>query len=207
MAEGGVAFRHVVPPQPPRVVVIGDSGVGKTTLSAALAGKPVRSPFATIGLDFYRIDIVSGTHEEDVTKLHLWDCSGQDQFFPLIPSSKQHEDSTFICVYDVTNVASFLRVPHWVDIVRNRTGLKSLIIIGNKTDLFSKRMVTMREGMELSRSLQADFLEMSALEDPNVRDMLVKVLSERCRKNVSSSDRAEAERLRRTTDERWWWCC
>lgn len=87
-------------------------------------------------------------------------------------------------VYDVTNVESFRRVPHWVDIARNRAGSKKLIIVGNKTDLYSLRKVSMREGMELAGSLQSDFLETSALQDPDVRDMLIRVITERCFKAV-----------------------
>lgn len=181
----------------PQVIVgIGDSGVGKTTLSSAFAGKPVKAPFATIGLDFHRIDIVA---EDSVSRIHVWDCSGQDQFFPLgIPSARHRSDSTFIVVYDVTKPDSFARVQHWVDIARNRTGSKAkIIIIGNKTDLHRQRRVSMRQGMELANSLRADFLEMSALEDPDVRDTLLQLVRDRCcYRTVSLVDSAEREASR-----------
>jgi small GTP-binding protein len=185
------SFKDVGSPTPPRIVVIGDSGVGKTTLSSALSGKPVRSPFATIGLDFYRVDIET---DDSVSRIHVWDCSGQDQFFPLIPSARKHEESTFFVLYDVTNEDSFRRVPHWVDIARNRAGSKKIVIIGNKTDLVSERKIHMRDGMELAGALQTDFLETSALEDQTVKDMLIRLVIDRRFRAVYSDTSQRYER-------------
>ncbi|KAM9818686.1 ras-related protein Rab-33B-like isoform 2-T2 [Syngnathus typhle] len=104
-----------------KVLVIGDSAVGKTCLTHRLcAGQFPNSAEATIGVDFREIVLdIDG----EMIKLQLWDTAGQERFL--------------LFVYDVTCRASFNSLSAWVEECRqNSLGQKVLrFLVGNKSDL------------------------------------------------------------------------
>ena len=74
-----------------------------------------------------------------------------------------------IVVYDITNRNSFDSVRSWMSEIKKYNLLnKSIILVGNKTDMGSKRAVSIREGQSLAEQYGIHFLETSAKENTNI---------------------------------------
>ena len=142
-----------------KVLVLGESGVGKTMILRKLIQKPFDTKFRpTIGADFFTVE------GEANTVLQLWDTAGQERFQSLGAAFYRGSDAV-ILVYDVTNKNSFQKLPFWQSEFNTQVGkvVDNIIVIGNKTDL-SDRQVTYEEGEKYAQSIGAMFLEMSAKE-------------------------------------------
>ena len=112
-----------------KVLIIGDSAVGKTSLMNRFAENMfVATYISTIGVDFKLKNIVVDGQR---VKLQIWDTAGQERF-RTICASYYRGTHGIIVVYDVTNPESFAHVKHWLEeIERNCDGIaKESVILG-----------------------------------------------------------------------------
>jgi Ras-related protein Rab-1A len=177
-----------------KVIIIGDSGVGKSCLLLRFADDMFTDSYiSTIGVDFKIRTInlksdVPGVANEQI-KLQLWDTAGQERFRTITSSYYQGAHGILI-VYDVTDDSSYRNVKNWLNEV-NRT-IKSdvqVLLIGNKCDLERKRVVN-REDVEAYTSqiaeqmprLHIEHLETSAKQSTGV-DKAFTTLARKMREN------------------------
>jgi len=149
-----------------KLLLIGDSGVGKSCLLLRFADDVFNDTYVTtIGVDFKVRSLNVG---QTRVRLQLWDTAGQERFRTITSSYYRRADA-FIVVYDVTDKESFNNVRPWLQEIEKYTsgGLPKLIV-GNKSDLSGKRVVETEEGAKLAESLGIDFLEASARSADNV---------------------------------------
>merc|ERR1740121_3026064 len=151
-----------------KLLLIGDSGVGKSCLLLRFADDTyTESYISTIGVDFKirTLDLDGKT-----VKLQIWDTAGQERF-RTITSSYYRGAHGIIVVYDVTDRQSFENVAHWMQEIDKYTadGVNKLLV-GNKCDLSSKRVVAYDEAQELAESLGVQFVEASAKSAHNVEE-------------------------------------
>ncbi|XP_041838921.1 ras-related protein Rab-33B-like [Melanotaenia boesemani] len=149
-----------------KVLVIGDSGVGKTCLTHRLcAGEfPIRVE-ATIGVDFReRVLDVDG----DRIKLQLWDTAGQERFRKSMVQHYYRNVHAVLFVYDVTCPASFNGLTAWIEECRQNSVGHEIprFLIGNKSDLRNpsrtERQVSQEQAMSFAKSHGMIFYETSA---------------------------------------------
>eukprot|EP00443_Scrippsiella_acuminata_P057614 CAMPEP_0115487096 /NCGR_PEP_ID=MMETSP0271-20121206/60775_1 /TAXON_ID=71861 /ORGANISM="Scrippsiella trochoidea, Strain CCMP3099" /LENGTH=279 /DNA_ID=CAMNT_0002915127 /DNA_START=60 /DNA_END=898 /DNA_ORIENTATION=+ len=149
-----------------KLLLIGDSGVGKSCLLLRFADDTyTESYISTIGVDFKirTLDLDGKT-----CKLQIWDTAGQERF-RTITSSYYRGAHGIIVVYDVTDKESFNNVKYWMqEIDKYATGSVNKLMIGNKCDLSSKKVVSYDEAKELADSLEVPFMETSAKNAHNV---------------------------------------
>ncbi|MEM2145257.1 MAG: GTP-binding protein [Candidatus Jordarchaeaceae archaeon] len=146
-----------------KTLVVGDGGVGKTSLVRRFAtGKFDADYIQTIGVNLLsKIIEVNGKR----IKLHLWDTGGQEKFRNLLP--RYYEGGRCgLVVYDVTKPLTLKKCIWWVGEVIKHCGKIPLILVGNKTDL--ERQVSTEEGLSIANSLGVSFIETSAKEQINV---------------------------------------
>lgn len=74
-------------------------------------------------------------------------------------------------VYDVTNASTFKSIQRWLLEIDQYCSSVSRILVGNKNDDESKKVVSTSEGRNLASSYGIDFVETSAKEDINVEDV------------------------------------
>jgi small GTP-binding protein len=116
-----------------RVVLIGDSGVGKTSLITRLVSNKFASDEpSTVGAMFV-------IHEVNVDgfpiKLQIWDTAGQEKFRSLGPIYYRNSKAGIV-VFDLTSPKSFSNVDGWINDFCNTAGADAVIfIVGNKIDL------------------------------------------------------------------------
>eukprot|EP01071_Lankesteria_metandrocarpae_P005015 Lankesteria_metandrocarpae@DN3810_c0_g1_i3.p1 len=95
-----------------KVIILGDSGVGKTSLMNQFVHKRFSNQYrATIGADFVSKDVV--VDGQQVT-LQIWDTAGQERFQSLGVAFYRGADCS-VLVYDITNTKSFGSLESWRD--------------------------------------------------------------------------------------------
>ncbi|XP_076021857.1 ras-related protein Rab-33B [Genypterus blacodes] len=148
-----------------KIIVIGDSNVGKTCLTYRFCGGTfLKNPEATIGVDFRERTLEL---DGETIKLQIWDTAGQERFRKSMVEHYYRSVHSIIFVYDVTNRSSFDSIPEWIDeCSRHSVGpLVPRILVGNKCDLRDSREVATSYAQRLADSYNFPLFETSA-KDP-----------------------------------------
>lgn len=151
-----------------KVLIIGNSSVGKSNILLRYTDNIFNDSFLpTIGVDF---KIKNITVNNQRIKLNIWDTAGQERF-KTITSTYYKGSHGIILVYDVTDRESFNNINNWVGEVKKNAGTSVvMLLIGNKCDLETERVVTEKEGQDFANMLGISFLETSAKLDTNIRE-------------------------------------
>ncbi|KAF8060270.1 hypothetical protein N665_1221s0001 [Sinapis alba] len=162
-----------------KVLLIGDSGVGKSSLLLSFTSNTFDDLSPTIGVDFKVKYLAIGDKK---LKLAIWDTAGQERFRTLT-SSYYRGAQGIIMVYDVTRRDTFTNLSDiWakeIDLYStNQDCIKMLV--GNKVDKESERAVSKKEGIDFAREYGCLFLECSAKTRVNVEqcfeELVLKIL-------------------------------
>ena len=141
-----------------KILLIGDSGTGKTNILARSCENTfIAEHVSTIGIDFK----LWRSPARDF-KLQLWETTGGERFRQIITPYYRTSDMIVI-VYDITNRDSFSHVKYWYDSVAEH-GEFSILLVGNKSDLQQLRKVSIAEAEDLAFSMKAMHMEYSAKE-------------------------------------------
>lgn len=159
-----------------KVVLIGDSGVGKSNLLSRFT----RNEFcleskSTIGVEFATRTLeVEGRS----VKAQIWDTAGQERY-RAITSAYYRGALGALLVYDVTKPTTFENVSRWLKELRDHADANIVImLIGNKTDLKHLRGVATEDAQGYAEKEGLSFIETSALEATNVEKAFQTILSE-----------------------------
>ncbi|KAG8461316.1 hypothetical protein KFE25_010503 [Diacronema lutheri] len=159
-----------------KLLLIGDSGVGKSCLLLRFADDTyTESYISTIGVDF---KIRTIQLDGKTIKLQIWDTAGQERF-RTITSSYYRGAHGIIVVYDVTDQESFNNVKQWLsEIDRYASETVNKLLVGNKSDLTSKKVVDYDVAKDFADGLQIPFLEASAKSAQNVEQAFLTMATE-----------------------------
>lgn len=166
-----------------KIILLGDSGTGKTSIMNRYLdnGAPECVHEPTIGVDF-RLKV--GTEIDGrMVKLHLWDTAGQECFRSIIEGYYRGIAAAVI-VFDITNYRSFQSVTYWLNgIARNSSSniRPPILLVGNKSDLSSKRRVPRLEAETFASENRLIYIETSAANADNVEhgmQLLVRAITE-----------------------------
>ena len=143
-----------------KVLLIGNSGVGKSSLLVRFADDEFTDNFMpTIGVDF---KIKTLTVDNKQAKLQIWDTAGQDRF-QTITSSYFKGAHGVLVTYDITDRESFSAIYKWMGQVEQHASENiACILVGNKCDLESQRAVSSEDGRELADFYKLKYIETSA---------------------------------------------
>ncbi|KAJ4972127.1 hypothetical protein NE237_005226 [Protea cynaroides] len=150
-----------------KILLIGDSGVGKSSLLISFISNSTEDLAPTIGVDFKIKQLTTGGKR---LKLTIWDTAGQERFRTLT-SSYYRSAQGIILVYDVTRRETFTNLSDvWAKEIELYSTNKECIkmLVGNKVDKESERAVTKEEGMALAQEYGCLFLECSVKTSENV---------------------------------------
>jgi len=171
-----------------KVVIIGDSGVGKSNIMSRFTNDTFCSDSkTTIGVAFATKSISidsSTTPDKDTStahtpsarnsvKLQVWDTAGQERYRAL--SSAYYRGALgALVVYDITNRQSLESIPKWLEeIDRYCTQDIVVILVGNKLDLNDQRCITVEEGKSLAAKENMFFIETSAKDATNIEKAFI----------------------------------
>ena len=158
-----------------KIVVVGDRGVGKTSLVLRFTDKAfIRKYLPTLGVNLSRKNILL---QDCIVQLIIWDIAGQQKFDELRRHFYTGTDAS-IFVYDITRPDTYKSIKEWF------SGLMGCIpsekktfgyLIGNKNDLKDEGRITFDEGRNLADQLNLQFIETSALTGENVDEAFYKI--------------------------------
>jgi len=159
-----------------KVVLIGDSGVGKSNLLSRFT----RDEFnleskSTIGVEFATKSI---TTNGKVIKAQIWDTAGQERY-RAITSAYYRGAVGALLVYDISKRVTFENLERWLQELRDHADANIVImLVGNKGDLRHLRAVGQDEAMAFAEKHGLACIETSALESTNVETAFMRLLSE-----------------------------
>ncbi|KAG5727385.1 Ras-related protein Rab-11A [Termitomyces sp. T112] len=159
-----------------KVVLIGDSGVGKSNLLSRFT----RNEFnleskSTIGVEFATRSInVDGK----TVKAQIWDTAGQERY-RAITSAYYRGAVGALLVYDIAKHATYVNVTRWLKELRDHADSNIVImLVGNKSDLKHLRAVPTDEAKAFSSENGLSFIETSALDASNVESAFQTILTD-----------------------------
>ena len=179
-----------------KVIMAGDTNVGKTQLVLRYIDNIFRDDFYTTG----GIDLKVKTFDKDgeLIKLLLWDTAGQERFRAFNESNYRGAHGIMI-VYDLSNRQSFQNIESWLDNI-DKFAPKKLqkILVGAKCDLESQREISFEEGVKFAEKHGLDFMETSAKESLNVDSAFGKLIDQILKNFEVISEAAEATTSKKT---------
>lgn len=171
-----------------KLLVIGDSGVGKSCLLLRFCDDEFTPSFiATIGLDHKSKIVQLPPPSKKRCKIQVWDTAGQEQYRSM--TSNFYRSSMGVAVvFDVTYRRSFLNIPNWLkNLEQHASDQMVKILVGNKCDEEDRREVTREEAMELAVQNGMVYMETSAKANINVDKLFIE-LAESCLLRQQSAD-------------------
>ncbi|KYQ94235.1 Rab GTPase [Tieghemostelium lacteum] len=159
-----------------KIVLIGDSGVGKSNLLSRFT----RNEFSletksTIGVEFATRTIQT---EGKTIKAQVWDTAGQERY-RAITSAYYRGAVGALLVYDIAKQATYKSVERWLTELRENADRNiEIMLVGNKSDLRHLREVSTDEAKEFSEKHKLTFIETSALDSTNVELVFQNILTQ-----------------------------
>lgn len=159
-----------------KVVLIGDSAVGKSNLLSRYARNEFHmNSKATIGVEFQTQSMEFDGKE---IKAQIWDTAGQERF-RAVTSAYYRGAVGALVVYDISRRHTFESVGRWLDELKMHSDMNVVtMLVGNKCDLESLREVPVEESKALAEAEKLFFIETSALNATNVNDAFQIVIKE-----------------------------
>jgi Ras-related protein Rab-1A len=159
-----------------KLLLLGDSAVGKSSLLLRFADDTFKeNQISTIGVD-WRIKTVELDGKR--IKLQLWDSAGQERF-RTIASAYYRGAHGIAIVFDLTDEKTFENVESWLDEVgQNAAPGVRKILIGNKVDLTSERVIDSARARAFADSAGMVYIETSAKHATNVSEAFLAMTRE-----------------------------
>ncbi|XP_019175795.1 PREDICTED: ras-related protein RABA1f-like [Ipomoea nil] len=159
-----------------KVVLIGDSGVGKSNLLSRFTKNEFSAESkSTIGVEFATRTIQV---DDKVIKAQIWDTAGQERY-RAITSAYYRGAVGALLVYDITRNVTFENVQRWLKELRDHTDQNIVVmLVGNKSDLRHLRAVPTDDAGSFAERENTFFVETSALEALNVESAFTEVLTQ-----------------------------
>jgi small GTP-binding protein len=153
-----------------KIIILGDAGVGKTSLLHRFIGHQFpRNTRSTILVDYFVLNL---DIDDDQFSVQLFDTSGQEKFNAITRSFYRKADGA-ILVYSERKQKSFDSLQrHWLgDLKSNGFQVKQLLVVGNQMDLLreEKKPVDEERIKDLVRGFESDSVRLSAKTDTGQR--------------------------------------
>ncbi|KAF9234484.1 GTPase [Melanogaster broomeanus] len=187
-----------------KVVLIGDSGVGKSNcMHIQVLSRFTRNEFnldskSTIGVEFATRSI---TVDGKIVKAQIWDTAGQERY-RAITSAYYRGAVGALLVYDISKHATYVNVIRWLKELRDHADSNIVImLVGNKSDLKHLRAVPTEEAKNFATENELSFIETSALDASNVESAFQTTLADVYRIVSSKALEQSADAVRAPTSD------
>jgi len=175
-----------------KIIILGDSGVGKTSLMNQYVNKKFSNQYkATIGADFLTKEVMI---EEKLVTMQIWDTAGQERFQSLGVAFYRGADAC-VLVYDVTTPKSFKQLQSWqeeflIQALPQDPDNFPFIVLGNKVDKTDDRKVPLEEALAFckKKTKPIDHFETSAMHNLHVETAFQAIAKLAMKAGISAED-------------------
>lgn len=192
-----------------KIILIGDSGVGKTNLLSQFARNQFNPDSkTTIGVEFATKTVQIG---DKTIKAQIWDTAGQERYRAITNAYYKGAVGAML-LYDITSQMTFNSLGKWLKELRDNSDNNLVVmLIGNKCDMQELRLIKTQEGIKFAEQEQILFIETSALDSTNVQEAFTQLIStiiERFGKSsIGKKTDQEVHRQGVTVEEKSTNCC
>ena len=156
-----------------KVILIGDSGVGKTNIIIRYNGgqfdpNSLPSNSSSFIAKYY-------TFGNKIYRINVWDTCGQEKYHSLTKIFVK-DSQIALLVYAINDYNSFKNLDFWYNTVKDACNNIIFAVIGNKSDLFEEEKVDENEAITKAKEYNASFKLTSALNDDNGIDEIIENL-------------------------------
>jgi small GTP-binding protein len=144
-----------------KLILVGDSNVGKTTFFNKLREESYTKPTSTIGVDFMAM---SKNYKNEKYKICVWDTAGQEKFQSIV-TAYFREVGGIILMFDLSRYESYINIQNWLNLLgmENKCNHEHpILLIGNKSDL--KNIIPNQEIDKLKDNNNVIYKELSCLD-------------------------------------------
>jgi small GTP-binding protein len=164
--------------EPIKVILLGESGVGKTNLINVVVGRNFNEESLSTQSCYYSES--SFTYKNKTYIYNLWDTAGQEQYRCLNKIFLQ-KGKIILLVYSIDNETSFKEIDFWMNYVKENLGDEKYILalIANKSDLYEEQNVSDNLGREYAEKNNIKFSITSAkTNSAQFKKFLIELLQE-----------------------------
>jgi small GTP-binding protein len=156
-----------------KFIIVGDGGVGKSCLLLQFTDRRFEQLHdVTIGVEFGSKQLLI---DDKNIKIQIWDTAGQEVFKSIVRSYFRGALGALL-VFDITNYNSFHNIKSWLNDVTLYSNFPiSMILIGNKSDLESKRQVSKIEAQKFADDNNIQYIETCCKNGLNVDEAFINV--------------------------------
>ena len=150
-----------------KIIVIGDSGGGKSSLTVRLSEDVFYKDYAsTIAIDFRMHQM---TFMDKKVRLQIWDTAGQERFQSVATAFYRGANGVMLC-FDLTHRPSFTHLEQWMERIRQQAlpGIPCLLIGCKCDEARSNRQVSSEEAAAWAQQHNMTYIETSAKAKDNV---------------------------------------
>ncbi|CAL8240764.1 unnamed protein product [Merluccius merluccius] len=156
-----------------KMVLVGNAGVGKSSLALRFSKDEFRSLSPTVGCAY----LTQMVCLSDVRLcFEIWDTAGEERYHSITPLYYRGAHVAVV-VYDISKRETFLRAQMWLMELEKQYVMRStlLVLVGNKEDLHHIRQVTTQEGLSLAEDRGLLYMETSSMSGYQVNDLLQEI--------------------------------
>ncbi|CAF0723256.1 unnamed protein product [Adineta steineri] len=174
-----------------KILIIGDSGVGKSSLMVRFVDDIFTAAYiTTIGVDFKMSTINVDGHQ---CRIQIWDTAGQERFRVITSTYYRGADGVII-VYDVTNGESFANLKDWItEMERHCDKSVPKILVGNKDDNDNEagKVVLTSDARAYAEQKGLPFFETSAKDSKNIAEAFNEITSLALKRRLNQSNNGQ----------------
>ena len=158
-----------------KIILVGDSGVGKTCLLSMYIKGECGPTIPTIAVEFCTKEIELADNFK--VKVQLWDTAGQERFKSLA-MTYYRKAYGILLLFDITKRSSFISCKHYLEEVRLNSDKNCIIyLIGNKVDLEQQREISYDEAKFYADKEKIKYIETSAIKNIRVEEVFSSLLN------------------------------
>jgi Ras-related protein Rab-2A len=174
-----------------KIILLGESGVGKTNLINVLLGKPFEeNSYSSLSSSY---STGTFTHGDKKYPYVLWDTAGQESYRSLNKIFMKNSN-VVLFVYSIDNMKSFTELAYWIECAKNEIDEKCVMAIaGNKSDLIDQQKVPDEEAENYAKKMGMKLKFTSALSDQAgfkdyIEELILDYLSGNFRKEMKEKN-------------------
>lgn len=158
-----------------KVVLIGDSGVGKSNLLSRFTRNDFNlESMSTIGVEFATRSI---RVDNKTVKAQIWDTAGQERYRAIVNSYYRGAVGALL-VFDIARHLTFTNIERWLKELQDYADANIVImLVGNKSDLNHLRVISTDEATHFAEKNNLSYIETSALDSTNVDKAFENILT------------------------------